>query len=456
MEVVFDVFPAISHYNSSFSLAKCFLSLGYGVTYIGDRRYEEYVLQNGFKYKVMTRTYYFPLDREEIEEEGAFKVFCSYMISKRRRLQRIKDFLNGKVEYFQTIRQLGPKLVVIDSQSILNSVFLKLLGVKFILFQSKLSSFRDNNVPPLNAFARPPHSFFSGVRLYCRWETIYLRRLIRILVLRIVYFRLDVHSLATRLLRKADVRSWDFFDLQSDFVVGCKMAPEILTAPRSFDYHRSLGKSQIQFIPFDEAVGRREIIDDRRYLYVKENILSNTSARHVYCSLGTVSHLYQQNALRIYRKVLAAARVLPEYSFIISINSLLPLPKIDLNAQNIFMFDSVPQLDLLQNIHLIISSGGMNTIKECIYHQVPLLIYPVTDVADQPGNAVRVKDAGIGDYGKIEEDSVEVITEKIKSIMFNYDFFKSSLAKLRSEFYPSNEADNRCEFKNLLAENDLM
>ncbi len=54
----------------------------------------------------------------------------------------------------------------------------------------------------------------------------------------------------------------------------------------------------------------------------------------------------------------------------------------------------VPQLDVLSRARAFITHGGMNSIMEGIWHGVPLAVYP--QFADQPLNAGRVRDLGLG------------------------------------------------------------
>lgn len=85
---------------------------------------------------------------------------------------------------------------------------------------------------------------------------------------------------------------------------------------------------------------------------------------------------------------------------------------------NVFLFNQVPQLDLLRNCDMMITHGGLTSIKECIQQNVPMLVYPINRKFDQNGNAARVYFHNLGLRGNISSDSSENIRKKIYSILY--------------------------------------
>ncbi|XP_017786764.1 PREDICTED: UDP-glucuronosyltransferase 2B9-like [Nicrophorus vespilloides] len=64
--------------------------------------------------------------------------------------------------------------------------------------------------------------------------------------------------------------------------------------------------------------------------------------------------------------------------------------------KNVQIRNWLPQQDILRhpNVKLFIMQGGLQSIEEAIYSKVPLVVVPF--FADQPGNARKVEDIGIG------------------------------------------------------------
>ena len=75
---------------------------------------------------------------------------------------------------------------------------------------------------------------------------------------------------------------------------------------------------------------------------------------------------------------------------------------------NALLVNEVPQLEILKRSSLAITHGGFNTVKECIFFGVPMLVFPVR--GDQLGNAARVAFHRLGLAANIETASVESIS----------------------------------------------
>lgn len=115
----------------------------------------------------------------------------------------------------------------------------------------------------------------------------------------------------------------------------------------------------------------------------------------IYISMGTV---YKRGAI-FYKKCIRAFKN-ENYNVIISAGKRLNLNQIGKTPPNIKVFSSVPQLEILQKASLFITHGGMNSISEAIYYKVPMIVIP--NRSDQPLNAVRVEQVGIGKKQKVQ------------------------------------------------------
>ncbi len=75
----------------------------------------------------------------------------------------------------------------------------------------------------------------------------------------------------------------------------------------------------------------------------------------------------------------------------------------------------VPQLELLQRARLFISHGGMNSVSEALYYNVPLIVIP--QGADQPWIARRVADLGAGKMLSNKQTSVQRLRHLAQEIL---------------------------------------
>ncbi len=75
----------------------------------------------------------------------------------------------------------------------------------------------------------------------------------------------------------------------------------------------------------------------------------------------------------------------------------------------------VPQLEILQRARLFLTHGGMNSVNEALYYNVPLIVVPQGE--DQPWIAKRVADLGAGKMLSNNQISVERLRRMAQEIL---------------------------------------
>ena len=160
----------------------------------------------------------------------------------------------------------------------------------------------------------------------------------------------------------------------------------------------------------------------------------------IYCSLGTVTNEDLEYCDAFFKKMLIVCSQNPQYKIILSvgkyynINKLFPIPI------NLYVFQQVPQIDLLTRCDLMITHGGMNTITECVFAGVPMLVYPLSPNWDQPGNAARIVYHGLGLKGNMKRDNAKNISAKIHALIENYGNYKENVLKMKAKFEEMNNS----------------
>jgi len=107
----------------------------------------------------------------------------------------------------------------------------------------------------------------------------------------------------------------------------------------------------------------------------------------IYISLGTVHNLKAD----FYRDCYAAFADLP-YQVIMSVGRQTDIASLGACPANFLVRNWVPQLEVLKRARLFISHGGMNSINESLYFDVPLLMVP--QQIEQGYNARRIQRFG--------------------------------------------------------------
>lgn len=130
----------------------------------------------------------------------------------------------------------------------------------------------------------------------------------------------------------------------------------------------------------------------------------------VYISMGTVFN----NVMDFYQTCFEAlasfnGQVILSVGHRIDIRSLQGIPG------NFTVLSFVPQLQILQRAHLFITHGGMNSVNEALYHEVPLIVIPMA--ADQPIVGDRVAELGAGI--KLDRDSLtpELLLQSVDEVL---------------------------------------
>jgi len=171
-----------------------------------------------------------------------------------------------------------------------------------------------------------------------------------------------------------------------------------------------------------------------------EKLKISRKGRIIYASMGTVSRYDLKRCTKLFLRLKMVAQINPRDLFILStgkyfdINILLPVPN------NMLVFESVPQVDLLQKCDIMITHGGMNSITECVFCEVPVLVYPLSRNWDQPGNSARVVFHGLGLRGRIECDSAKTISQKLNKLKLGYITFKQNVQEMKVKFEKQNNS----------------
>lgn len=116
----------------------------------------------------------------------------------------------------------------------------------------------------------------------------------------------------------------------------------------------------------------------------------------VVVSLGSQTEIYQETARGLYTKLFDLARATRDepWHFVVSLGPEFEAAQFGDLPENVTVSRWLPQLELLPRAALMITHGGLGTVKECIYHGVPMVVTPMS--RDQPENAERVAHHRLG------------------------------------------------------------
>jgi UDP:flavonoid glycosyltransferase YjiC (YdhE family) len=133
----------------------------------------------------------------------------------------------------------------------------------------------------------------------------------------------------------------------------------------------------------------------------------------VYCSLGTQSHLFEMSK-RFCQTVIDAMTAKPDWRMILATGNHLRSDDFHSVPPNVRLCSVAPQLEVLRRASLVITHGGLNTVKESIFFGVPMLVFPLG--RDQYLNAARVEYHHLGMTGNIQSVSVEEVSSLMEKV----------------------------------------
>lgn len=139
----------------------------------------------------------------------------------------------------------------------------------------------------------------------------------------------------------------------------------------------------------------------------------------LYCSVSTLHKGDQQ----FMKNLIDAVKNKKNWLLIIGMGGLIEADIFKELPDNIFPFERVPQLKVLEKADCSINHGGIHTINECIHYKVPMLIYSGKR-SDQNGCAARIAYHKLGIMADKDKDDSIAIQANIHEILNNQSYLQ--------------------------------
>lgn len=163
------------------------------------------------------------------------------------------------------------------------------------------------------------------------------------------------------------------------------------------------------------------------------NFKKDKAKKLIYISFGTLYFSYTKEA-NLFLSCINAFRDSEEYQVILSIGKNEDPKNLGDIPKNIFIYDFVPQTQLLPEVDIFITHGGLNSTGEAIYNGVPLIVIP--NIFDQYDNARKLEELGAGiflDKTKMEINE-DVIKKAVNDISMNLEKYKMGMKNICDSF----------------------
>ncbi len=138
-------------------------------------------------------------------------------------------------------------------------------------------------------------------------------------------------------------------------------------------------------------------------------------------SLGTVN---VSAGARFFKEAIGAVDLLSEEGKQVQAVVVAPPDLVGEVPESVLVMPSVPQVELLEHMDLVVSHGGHNTVCETLSCGIPMILAPIRD--DQPIVADQVVGAGCGVRVKFGRSRSSDIAAAMREVMGNGDYVKAA------------------------------
>jgi len=228
------------------------------------------------------------------------------------------------------------------------------------------------------------------------------------------------------LVQKCDPGARRFSDITSR-LTGMR---ELIQCPSELELPENLhADPEVFYIEAGIDLERR---DDRGFPWERLD-----GRRILYASLGSQTYLGgKEKAVAFLRAVAAGAARRPDWQLVLATGGMVEPADLPLPADAIAL-PWVPQVQMLERAAVMITHGGLGTIKECIVHGVPMVVCAVA--RDQPENSLRVVHHRLGlagDFAAPPPDGYFSLVDQVAGD----PSFKENVERMRRRFLEIEES----------------
>ncbi|MHA7630852.1 nucleotide disphospho-sugar-binding domain-containing protein [Corallococcus sp. M7] len=366
--VLIAPYPSHGHVNPTLKAARALRERGHHVVYAGPVDARELVLRAGFEFLPVL---------EEQFPEGSFHAFgargfLEHVRKLRQYSRRVDDALKaiGDGALDGLFERTRPDVVVCDSMLPYPAMVARSRQVPAVFFNVTIP--RELVHPFL---ARPATTFSRRMRAMGVHTLLSLMELLGV-----------APKMRKRHARIALRYGYPVEELATEpEPILVRGIPELILAPREFAEPSGSVDSTYLY------VGPSVDLDRPPSDFPWERLAADKPL--VLFSLGGMGGYSRALETLVLDAMFEVARDRPQWQFVFAVNPTHETQRFDA-LSNVVAVKHAPLLQLLERATAVITHGGFNTVKECIYFGVPMVVVPLA--FDQPAVARQVELRGLG------------------------------------------------------------
>lgn len=331
-------------------------------------------------------------------------------------IKRYRDFYVSFLEAKNILKKYELGEIFIDEHLSEYSLFFKNYDISVSILNTKLSTKKTKGVPPLNSNYIAKGKFMSNIFCEILWIKEFINLKGQELLQKVAFCGKDEIYFWKRLGIK---NGWDyngFINNNHCFYRTINNIETIILAPQALEFkHRKMQKRESFFhVPTKKNESKYKTDTYEKLLSEIFERKKNSTLKIVYVTFGTLSGM-ESNAISNFFMRLCNALTDEKDILLVFSKGEVEINLIETN--NIKVFSYVPQIDFLQYVDLVITHGGLGTIKECYDANVPLYILPFHKKTDLNGNSARIAANLLGIAGSLKKDSEQLIRKKVLKLL---------------------------------------
>ena len=386
------------HFNPTFKLCRALQGRGHEVRYFSVPDFEQYLAGQGFACVPMFPELFpkgYTTAQDRLGRLQARRTITTQFEQVTRRL------LAGEGPRAE-LERLSPGLVIVDINDVLTALCARQLGIPVVTINVTLPQTKDGAVPPLRSAAPYDASLRGRARAELSWRAFLAKRRAQAALASVVGL-CPPYELARRAAARFGVANSEL-DLDTVYMPRLRRTHELVLCPQDFDFPRPPDPERHYVESID--------LDRKEPAFPFERLAADKPL--IYCAMGSQRYRPRQVA-QLVRCVVQALALRPHWQALIALGRNLTPEQLGALPANVIAVPTVPQLAVLKRARVMITHGGLGSVKECIVHGVPMLVFPMA--VDQPGNAARVAHHGLGLHGDLSRVNVPDLLASLERLL---------------------------------------
>ncbi len=412
--------------HAGFELMSRLEAAGHRLTYACPRERRTEVEAQGFVYEQLPEVLIQPIDRTPDFSQRWQRILYRLTHIRQRRKDALTDL---KIDDFiKILQRLQPDLILIDVE--LHEYIISSISndYKVILLSQWFTMWEAEGVPTLQSDIIPNENNHAEIRRLWQQTQDSRRKMIWRQKIRNLFA--DRGSALEMYAHRAGFPMQELLRYQWPAPFGYRTLPVLSMTAWELEFPHT-PRPNLHYIGpmvFAQRKDTKTTVQTQKRLQDIFEEKKQKGQLLIYCSFTTMresDHIFAE-------KIIAAVTTRPDWILIMGHGGIRGDKSLKKIPQNIYIFDWIPQLYVLQHADCSINHGGIHTINECVHFRVPMLVYS-GQKSDQNGCAARVAYHQVGIMADKNKDDVSMIRRNIETVLSN-PIFKKNLTTVHEKY----------------------